>query len=875
MFIMIKFIIDKIQLRNVRHYGDQMMEMDFPLDNLTVFTGPVGAGKSTILKSVSMALYGDDGGVKGEKLSIDDMVNERSGKNLEIHLYFRGIDTLNNNSEDKYEIHLYHKHTKMNNKLVFMKNGIDISANGKMDTYRLIEKTTIPKQVYHNIYYFTQQAKNFFTALPNGEQKEIFDSILDLGDYDIYYKNCRDRIWEYDKKLGEVQISIKMFESNIKDKENMLKTETENLKVLVENTKKEIHDIETEIDNLEKKYESDKIDLSLERSSSEIKDEISKTKQNLELKKNEIDFKIQSVKKDLQQIREKYEKIFSDEKLKVKEDLEKLNKPINDEVQKLLLDKQKMIHTHETEKSDCNTKKESEISNIKSKYELKEVTIKQEIKDKESELLNYQNKVKSEFLAKQQEINNSISVKEKEIFNVQVKTDRIDHRIKELNDEITRHQKEYDSNQVQIDSDVPICDKCGQPLLNLDRLKADQTKLTSLIDFNKKSIINYENEKIVKKSEETKIHEEISKLEETIDNLKKQFRQDYDTKKATILSEVDKSKKDLDNLNLERDSKIKEIESKYKEKLEKLEEDYNRKISEVESEISTKNSSIEYNTNEAKNKLIKLSQELQVKIKNESSVLTTSITEYDKQKSEIDGQYMIDIDRLNTQLFSIEETEKKLENLKFQIEQKKSELKVKREFKVSDETIKNIQSSIESDKVKLSEQKVREKEISDTITILEFWKSAFSDSGIKSMLIDVAIPHMNQCVREELDRVCPGVFTVSFDTLSETKSGNVRDKFSINIIHNLKCATGHKKLSGGEKRIIDFACMSALRSLAEKLYNKMFSHIFYDEVLDSLDSECRELFCRSMKNQSEDHRNITMVTHALTEDVDPDRVFPF
>jgi ABC-type lipoprotein export system ATPase subunit len=143
------------------------------------------------------------------------------------------------------------------------------------------------------------------------------------------------------------------------------------------------------------------------------------------------------------------------------------------------------------------------------------------------------------------------------------------------------------------------------------------------------------------------------------------------------------------------------------------------------------------------------------------------------------------------------------------------------------------------------------------------------------MLIDVAIPHMNQCVREELDRVCPGTFTVSFDTLSETKSGNIRDKFSINIIHNIKCATGHKKLSGGEKRIIDFCCMSALRSLAEKLYGKMFGHIFYDEVLDSLDSESRELFCRSMKNQSNDHRNITMVTHALTEDVDPDRVFPF
>ena len=83
-----------------------------------------------------------------------------------------------------------------------MKNGVDISANGKMDTYRLIEKTIIPKDVYHNIYYFTQQAKNFFTALPNSEQKAIFDSILDLSDYDKYYENWRSQINIYEKLVS-------------------------------------------------------------------------------------------------------------------------------------------------------------------------------------------------------------------------------------------------------------------------------------------------------------------------------------------------------------------------------------------------------------------------------------------------------------------------------------------------------------------------------------------------------------------------------------------------------------------------------------------------------------------------------------------------
>ncbi len=196
-------------------------------------------------------------------------------------------------------------------------------------------------------------------------------------------------------------------------------------------------------------------------------------------------------------------------------------------------------------------------------------------------------------------------------------------------------------------------------------------------------------------------------------------------------------------------------------------------------------------------------------------------------------------------------------------------------YKSNEEDILTKKKYVEDQKDNIRRQKKDLTDLERKLKILEFWKSAFSDSGIKSMLIDSAIPHMNECVTEELERVAPGMFTVSFDTLSETKSGNIRDKFCIHITNNLKGSTGHKKLSGGEKRIIDLCCMTALRSLAEHLYNKRFCHIFYDEILDSLDDSCKAEFCANAKRQSTSGCNVTLITHDMPEDVDPDRTFPF
>lgn len=871
---MIKFILDKIHLRNVRNYGDDGIEMDFPVGNLTVFTGHVGAGKSTILKSVSMALYGDDGGVKGEKLSIDDMVNERNGKNLEIELYFHSIDTLTN-SEDKYEIHLYHKHKKYQNKLVFIKNGIDISANGKMDTYRLIEKTIIPKDVYHNIYYFTQQAKNFFTALPNSEQKAIFDSILDLSDYDKYYENCRAQISTYEKLVSDCELQMKMIQSGIAEKQLMIEREKENIKSAIDQNQIDINNLTNELEKAKKELNDLKSDLILEKSVSELDKDIVSLESNLKIEINNIDNKINQIKTNISDINEKIKAEFESEKVKTKEELQ----PKIDVIKQNIHDKQVELTKLEAQKENEQSKQQAlykeEIQKLESQNQAKlndlEITyqnINNEIIQKKSQTEQEISEIKAKALETKSKLEAEVNKYESEKQNALSNELRNREQEAQLRDLIFK-------NSVQLNSETPHCDKCGQPLVNVDHLKKENENAEKTANELKEAAEQCKKSQVEYQIKIDNIKNEISLL---TDNFKKEANEKvsvYQNLKSELEVKAQSIKSEKDLLTRSIEEKKSSIKQTFNMNLQNVISQIDSKISNINGEIEKLNLDQESEIGKAKQKLLEYSNTLKEKANQETKTLNDSILKLEQEKKDKYDEISSKVSSLKSKKLDAELNQSRVDQYDTRIKELEIQIKSKTEFKPSQDTLDSLYKFIAQGEEQLSTHKKLYDENSKTLAILEFWKTAFSDSGIKSMLIDVAIPHMNQCVREELDRVCPGTFTVSFDTLSATKSGTIRDKFAINITHNIKCATGHKKLSGGEKRIIDFCCMAALRSLAEKLYGKMFCHIFYDEVLDSLDSESRELFCRSMKNQSSDQRHVLLATHALTEDVDPDRVFPF
>jgi hypothetical protein len=249
--------------------------------------------------------------------------------------------------------------------------------------------------------------------------------------------------------------------------------------------------------------------------------------------------------------------------------------------------------------------------------------------------------------------------------------------------------------------------------------------------------------------------------------------------------------------------------------------------------------------------------------------------DFNNQRATLNSQ----IEAINAELKTFDTRRKEFLAINESIQILNIELKVCAEriiecqnFRYDDTQIQKLIFDISDNEVTLKKFEDLKKGIQKEIKILEFWKEAFSDTGIKSMLIDMAIPFMNQSVAEALDKVAPGVFTVSFDTLKMTKSGDIKDKFNVNVLHNIKGTDSHKMLSGGEKRLVDLCCMEALRSLAERLYDKKFHNTFLDEVLDSLDDDSCSAFGQALKLLSAG-KNITLIAHKAAENVEPDRVF--
>jgi len=158
--------------------------------------------------------------------------------------------------------------------------------------------------------------------------------------------------------------------------------------------------------------------------------------------------------------------------------------------------------------------------------------------------------------------------------------------------------------------------------------------------------------------------------------------------------------------------------------------------------------------------------------------------------------------------------------------------------------------------------------------VVEFWKSGFSSTGIPSMLIDEAVPFMNQKVAYYLDLITNGRYIVSFDTMAETKAGEFRDKIAVRVVDTYTRANSRVQLSGGQTRIIDIATILTLGDLQASIQDVKFNILLFDEIFDSLDDE-NIGYVSKVLSKLKIGRAIYIISHTHQEQVEADEVLAF
>lgn len=231
-------ILKKLQWSNCFSYGENN-EVDLSSSKITQILGTNGVGKSSIPLILEEVLFNKNS--KGIKKA--DIPNRELDKGYEISVDF-------SSEEDEYNISVKRKGTL---KVVFTKNGEDISSHTATDTYKNIQAVlgydfkTFTQVVYQN----TNNSLNFLTATDANRKKFLID-LLNLEKYVELFEVFKEASREIDKEYagfeGRISTVEKWLENN-----KLSNTKPKTLKILPEinNIKQEeLSSLQLELKNI-------------------------------------------------------------------------------------------------------------------------------------------------------------------------------------------------------------------------------------------------------------------------------------------------------------------------------------------------------------------------------------------------------------------------------------------------------------------------------------------------------------------------------------------------------------------------------------------------------------------------------------------------
>lgn len=326
--------------------------------------------------------------------------------------------------------------------------------------------------------------------------------------------------------------------------------------------------------------------------------------------------------------------------------------------------------------------------------------------------------------------------------------------------------------------------------------------------------------------------------------------------KITVSSELKSAIKELDKLDMDirhdgdrlqniiSGKDIPEICSACGQKIPP--KDMSHVIKHLEQEILTKDAhaiTIEENIKTLKEQLDKINEDLEGKKKLDAhkDELSSAIIDINKEINASDTKAAsLDIMILAVQ-DQIEQEEKSLEKTYTDLIEKAIESIV-----LLDEESKRLDGEKEA--------------IQKDIDLNSFWIEGFGNKGIKSMLLDDVVPFLNERANHYLGRLSDNSMEVAFNTQHQLKTGELRDKFSVEV-SNENGGDKYQGNSGGECRRIDVAVNMALQDLVHSRSNKKVDLIVYDEAFEALDKSGCEVVIELLEEKAKTCGSVIVITH--------------
>ena len=812
------------------------VEIDFTRIHVACISGSNGAGKSALLDAMTWALFGQ--ARKNDETIINNSRNIDAAEvtfefEYESNIY-RIIRCLRRGKTSTVDLLIWNQETG---------NWHPMTEKSVRQTNKRIEELLhLDFETFINASFFLQGKADQFTSQSAGDRKKILSNILELDIWEKYQTAAAEKRRNQTVRLSFLENRLDEIEKELSEEpqrrevlnrlDEELKKSEEQL-VIKQQAWQNAKSAETLLESHQAAYQS--LLQNYEKSVRQIDAQKSRlSKRTLE------SLSIQELLKEEPEIESGYRQLQ-----KIREELSEWNKKA---LENYRIDGERKEIT-------------GKIGQLRAGLESEQATLRQEILRLEKnfelipELFQKQKELQTQiesieaFLSEKESVNESLRNITEIIVEKRAENQQLDAQMRDLKKRITELQA------AQVGTPCPFCGREldeEHTLTYLQSMQLDGKKLGDRYRINSEELkkLNEEkdalNRKLLEIQNAEKKHLELSRMLAPISaEIKKiQENEPYRQNLSDRLSEI---------------QKLLETESfcvKERQKLSMLEEQakalgYNpaahEQCREKESELAQSENRWQ-EVQQAKAALQPIQREI--------IDLTNQIAVDEKELEQIEGsveQQKAALDEFSANLPDLQKAKKEFDTVQAETNRIRLE-------KGAAEQLVSVLESLKNQK----QEVIREREeVNLQISQLKYLEKAFSKNGIPAILIDQALPEIEEHANLILGKLTDERMSVRFSTQKEYKDKNREDKIETLAIF-ISDETGSREyelFSGGEAFRINFAIRLALSHILTKRAGARLQMLVIDEGFGSQDEEGRQRLIEAIIAVQDDYKKILVITH--------------
>ena len=293
---------------------------------------------------------------------------------------------------------------------------------------------------------------------------------------------------------------------------------------------------------------------------------------------------------------------------------------------------------------------------------------------------------------------------------------------------------------------------------------------------------------------------------------------------TNIKSDIEETSSEIENLET-RLGKAERFLSKAEDKKSQL-------CDSIESLEKKKSNAKKYN--DLKIKLEEKSENIEESAKSEAEIIANN-----KAESYLEGRKSVLTNRVKRAERFLEN---KVSTIKKEISNLEDELaRIKKAENPHREYLDSTKADIDKIESKISSEQDKKKDTIQLIKIYKYWSDGFGKSGIQSLLMDEIASEFNRVRSRIFPTLTNGYYDVQFSTLSETQSGELREKLSF-LVFDEGQQVPYESLSGGQRRRVDVGVLLTMTAAICASYgiSGVLGIMILDEVTDALDENGAE-----------------------------------